>query len=154
MEIDASDQRVLTRDECLALLSKAEIGRIAISARALPLILPVPYAVADDRIVIATQDGTTLDAATRDTVVAFETDGPSGDGKIGWSVHVAGIAHHVTDTMEIDRLAELPLGSSNAPAPATFVAISTDHLWGWLAVEEDAGVGPSTLVSGVPAVSA
>ena len=91
---------MLTREECLALLATAEIGRIAVSARALPLILPVRFAMDGDRIVIATHDGTTLDAATRDTVVAFETDGPSGHSTVGWSVHVNGIARHVTDPVD------------------------------------------------------
>ena len=50
MHIDRAGLRVLTREECLALLATAEIGRIAISARALPVILPVRFAMDGDRI--------------------------------------------------------------------------------------------------------
>lgn len=53
MQIDGAGSRVLTRDECLAFLASAEIGRIAISRRALPLIVPVRFVMDRDRIVIA-----------------------------------------------------------------------------------------------------
>ena len=43
MHIDGAGVRVLARTECLALLATAEVGRIAVSARALPLILPVRF---------------------------------------------------------------------------------------------------------------
>jgi nitroimidazol reductase NimA-like FMN-containing flavoprotein (pyridoxamine 5'-phosphate oxidase superfamily) len=130
MQIDRAGLRVLTHEECLALLASAEIGRIALSARALPLILPVRFAMDGDRIVIATHDGTTLASATRDTVVAFETDGAASDGHVGWSVHVNGVARHVTDPSTLDRLAALPLPSWSADKPARFVAISTDQVAG------------------------
>ncbi len=140
MHIDRAGLRVLTREECLALLATVEIGRIAISARALPVILPVRFAMDGDRIVIATHDGTTLNTATRDTVVAFETDGAAADCEVGWSVHVNGIARHVTDPSTLDRLAELQLPSWSPHQPARFVAISTDHVAGRSAVDAVAPV--------------
>lgn len=130
MQIDRAGLRVLTRDECLALLATAEIGRIAVSARALPVILPVRFELDGDRIVFVTHHGTTLDAATHDTVVAFETDGAAGDSPCAWSVHVNGIASHVTDAASLDRLATLELPSWLAGQPTRFVAISTDHVEG------------------------
>lgn len=130
MQIDRAGLRVLTRDECLALLATAELGRIAVSARALPVILPVRFAMDGDRIVIATHHGTTLEAATRDTVVAFETDGADGDSQCAWSVHVNGIASHVIDPATLDRLAALQLPSWSAGKPTQFVAITTDHVAG------------------------
>ena len=66
MRIDGAGLRVLTREECLALLATAEVGRIGVSTRALPRIFPVCFAMDDDQIVISTQHGTTLDASTRD----------------------------------------------------------------------------------------
>lgn len=130
MQIDRAGLRVLTREECLALLTTAEIGRIAISVKALPVILPVRFAMDDDQIVISTHHGTTLDAATCGTVVAFETDGSTGGGEVGWSVHVNGIARHVTDPASVDRMAALGLPSWSAGQPARLVAISTEQLSG------------------------
>ena len=48
---------VLSRDESLRLLTTTNLGRIAISWRALPMIMPVNFALDGDRIVVATWDG-------------------------------------------------------------------------------------------------
>ena len=137
MQIDRAGLRVLTRDECLALLATVQIGRIAVSARALPVIIPVRFAMDDDRIVIATHHGTTLDNATRDTVVAFEADGATGESPFGWSVHVNGIASHITDPTRLRRIAALQLPSWSTGQPTRFVAISTDHVEGRLVTGSD-----------------
>ena len=117
------------------MLATAEVGRIGVSTRALPLIFPVCFAMDDDQIVISTQHGTTLDASTRDTVVAFEADGPSSHSSVGWSVQSTGIARHVTDPIELDRLAALALPSWSLKSPARFVTITTDQLSGRLAAD-------------------
>ena len=137
MRVDGAGLRVLTREECLAMLATAEVGRIGVSTRALPLIFPVCFAVDGDQIVISTQHGTTLDASTRDTVVAFEADGPSSHSSVGWSVQSTGIARHVTDPTELDRLAALALPSWSLKSPARFVTITTDQLSGRLAADTD-----------------
>ena len=130
MQIDRAGLRVLSRDECLRLLATAELGRIALSVRALPVILPVQFALHGERIVIATHHGTTLERATRDAVVAFEADGVTGDTESMWSVHVNGIASHVTDPAMIERLHRLQLSSWAPGQPTLFVAISSDHVTG------------------------
>ena len=135
MRIDSAGLRVLTREECLALLATAQVGHIGVSTRALPLILPVCFAMDDDQIVISTQHGTTLDASTHDAVVAFEADGPSSHSKVGWSVQSTGIARHVTDPIEHGRLAALPLPSWSLKSPARFVTITTEQLSGRLAAD-------------------
>ena len=135
MRVDGAGLRVLTREECLALLATAEVGRIGVSTRALPRIFPVCFAMDDDQIVISTQHGTTLDASTRDTVVAFEADGPSSHSTVGWSVQSTGIARHVTDPIDLDRLAALALPSWSLKSPARFVTITTDQLSGRLAAD-------------------
>ena len=135
MRIDDVGLRVLTRAECLALLATAEIGRVAVSARALPVIVAVRFVMDDDRIVVATRQGTTLDTSTSDTVVAFETDGPAGGSMLAWSVHVNGVARHVTDPVELDRLRTSSLPSWSCERPARIVSISTDQLSGRLAAD-------------------
>jgi len=142
MQIDGAGSRVLTRDECLAFLASADVGRIAISTRALPLILPVRFVMAGDKIVISTWIGTTLDASTHHTVVAFEADGPSSHSSVGWSVHVNGIARHVTDPVELDRLAALSVPSWSLTSPTRFVTITTDQLSGLLSDDCDVSFDP------------
>lgn len=85
------------------------MGRIGVSIGALPVILPVNFAVVGDRIVIRTVPGTKLDAATIHAVVAFEVDDYAPDGSSGWSVMVQGICTEVVDPGELEALAASPL---------------------------------------------
>lgn len=108
-----TDHRVvletLDRAECLRLLETAPVGRIGVSIGALPVILPVNFAVVGDRIVIRTVPGTKLDAATTRAVVAFEVDSYVPDGSSGWSVMVQGICTEIVAPEEREALATSPL---------------------------------------------
>lgn len=95
MALDTAGLRMLTASECMRLMSTVAIGRVALSHRALPMILPVHFTVDDQRIVIHTAAGTTLHQATDGAVVAFESEGPPGAVEPGWSVVVHGVARHV-----------------------------------------------------------
>ena len=95
MSIDNAGLRVLTRAECLHLLRTVNVGRVAVSHRALPTILPVHFVLSDDdRIIIRTTAGTTLATTTDQAVVAFEAEGPPGAVDPSWSVVVHGVATH------------------------------------------------------------
>ena len=65
--------------------------------QALPVILPVRYAVIGETVVFRTAPGTKLTAAMRRSVVAFEADRWDPCGAWGWSVLVQGVASEVTD---------------------------------------------------------
>jgi nitroimidazol reductase NimA-like FMN-containing flavoprotein (pyridoxamine 5'-phosphate oxidase superfamily) len=67
------------------------------SVGALPVILPVNFAILDGSVIFRTVPGTKLSAATANNVVAFEVDSYETDGRWGWSVLVQGIASEVTD---------------------------------------------------------
>ncbi len=96
MSLDTAGLRVLTRAECLHLLRTVKVGRVALSHRALPMILPVHFRIADDdSIRIVTSPGNTLHRATDRAVVAFEAEGPAGAAEPTWSVIVHGVATHV-----------------------------------------------------------
>lgn len=82
----------LDPEACRRLLTTQPVGRIGITAHALPVILPVNYAVLGDAIVFRTIPGTKLDAATNKAIVAFEVDSYEPDGRAGWSVVVVGRA--------------------------------------------------------------
>ena len=62
------------------------------------------YRLLDDRIVFRTGHGTKLDAATRNSVVAFEVDDIDPMSHAGWSVMVTGEAREVTDPERLARL--------------------------------------------------
>lgn len=82
--------RVLNRDECLALLATAPIGQLVFTYRAMPDILPVNVRVADDVLLIPFADGSLIERAARNTVVAFHADRIDEKTHLGWSVTVVG----------------------------------------------------------------
>lgn len=104
MRIDSAGLRVLTSTECLDRLGEVAVGRVALSHRALPMILPVHFRLDDaGRIMITTAPGSTLHHATAGTVVAFEADGPPGSAEPTWSVVLHGVATHAAPRPERRR---------------------------------------------------
>lgn len=108
-DVDRNGLVMLERGECLRLLGTATLGRVGLTSGALPAVLPVNYLFDGEQILIRTSPGTKLEAATRDSVVAFEIDEIDPVGHTGWSVMVQGMARHVTDPAELDRISRLPL---------------------------------------------
>lgn len=102
-------QAVLEERECLELLGRSSIGRVAVSIGAVPAVFPVNFAVLDDVIVFRTSDGTKLDAAMRKSVVAFEVDDVDPLYHEGWSVLVVGIADELRDPELLEAAENLPL---------------------------------------------
>jgi nitroimidazol reductase NimA-like FMN-containing flavoprotein (pyridoxamine 5'-phosphate oxidase superfamily) len=80
----------LTEDECWARLRSHTVGRVAVSVGTTPDVFPVNYRVRGDEIVIRTEAGTKLAAATMMTSVAFEIDEIRPTERTGWSVVVHG----------------------------------------------------------------
>ena len=97
IQIDRNGLEVLDRADCIRLLGSVSLGRIGITAGALPTILPINFRVDGDRILFRTGVGTKLDAATRGAVVAFEADDFDPMYHSGWSVVVTGVARAVDD---------------------------------------------------------
>jgi nitroimidazol reductase NimA-like FMN-containing flavoprotein (pyridoxamine 5'-phosphate oxidase superfamily) len=130
VELDRNGLEVLGRDECLRLLADRAFGRIALTSGALPVVLPVNYAMAGESVILKTGRGTKLDAATRNAVVAFEVDQVDEQARAGWSVLVTGVAEEVTDPKEIERLQRLPLDRWAPGEDGRFVRISTEIVSG------------------------
>jgi uncharacterized protein len=99
----------LSRAECLRLLASVPIGRISYTRQALPAVEPVNFALHDGAIVIKTDAGGKLAAATRRAVVAFQADDLDLVRRSGWSVTVVGRCEEVTDPGDIARLDRLRL---------------------------------------------
>jgi nitroimidazol reductase NimA-like FMN-containing flavoprotein (pyridoxamine 5'-phosphate oxidase superfamily) len=80
---------------------------VGVSVDALPVVLPVNFAVLDGDIVFRTVAGTKFHAASAGAVVAFEADAYDPDGSSGWSVLVQGVARVVTDPEELHLVEQL-----------------------------------------------
>ena len=130
VELDRNGLVMLDRDECLRLLGTCTLGRIGLTTGALPAVLPVNFWFDGKQILIRTGVGTKLAAATRDAVVAFEVDDMDPLWHSGWSVMVTGIARHLTDLAELERVATLPVARWAPRGGGHVVAIEPELISG------------------------
>src|SRR3982751_6211871 len=84
--------RALSWAECLDHLRNATVGRVGVTHRALPAIVPVNYALPGGKVVFRTEPEGMLASACASSVVAFEVDDVAPDGRSGWSVLAVGVA--------------------------------------------------------------
>jgi nitroimidazol reductase NimA-like FMN-containing flavoprotein (pyridoxamine 5'-phosphate oxidase superfamily) len=129
VELDRSGLEVLPREDCLRLLASVRIGRIGFSAAALPVILPVAFALDQQGIVVRVHAGSQLHAGTRNAVVAFEVD-DGNRSEARWSVAVTGVATELVDPAEVERARRLPLDDWSSSATDHFVRITLDLVSG------------------------
>jgi nitroimidazol reductase NimA-like FMN-containing flavoprotein (pyridoxamine 5'-phosphate oxidase superfamily) len=116
-----SDRTITELDEaeCLRLIARGGIGRIAYQSRYGPEVLPVNYQWHDGAVVFRTVAHSVLDEDLQtgivggDYQVAFEIDEIDVAGRQGWSVLIQGPAHHVS---EAERESALKAGVEPWPA--------------------------------------
>lgn len=133
----ARDLSVLGRRDCMRLLDSVTIGRVVFTARALPAVAPVNFAVVDDEIVLRTGVGSKLDAAVANSVVAFEADHFDVERRDGWSVVVVGQARVVTDAEQIALLDELGLQCWLVGDRANYIGVRPELVSGRVLVPAD-----------------
>jgi nitroimidazol reductase NimA-like FMN-containing flavoprotein (pyridoxamine 5'-phosphate oxidase superfamily) len=91
----------LTVEECLVLLRRKQVGRIAMTTAGGLRILPVNYAVVDDKIVFRTLPYGEIANSVTDAEVAFEVDDLDESMQRGWSVMAAGRCQRIDDPGEV-----------------------------------------------------
>jgi nitroimidazol reductase NimA-like FMN-containing flavoprotein (pyridoxamine 5'-phosphate oxidase superfamily) len=121
---------ILSAAQCLDLLARVSVGRVAVTVAALPAIFPVNYALLDDEIVFLTGEGTKLRAALERTVVAFQVDHIDEDAASGWSVLAVGVAEDISDPGERKAAAALGLRPFAGGDRVHFVKIRPEFLSG------------------------
>ena len=109
--------RVLSRDDCLALLAQHNFGRLAVTM-ATPVIRPVNYVFDEpsQSVVFRTAAGSKLHALLLEANAAFEIDGIDPASRTGWSVIIVGRSEEITNPSELRRLEQLGLDDW-APGP-------------------------------------
>ncbi len=130
MYSDGSALEQLPRDECLRLMGSVSVGRIVYTRRALPAVELVNFALDHGDIIIRTDSGGKLAAATQHSVVAFEVDCLDVDQQAGWSVTAIGQSREVTDPAEISQLQDMGLRSWAPGMREHFIRISPEILNG------------------------
>ena len=89
----------ISESECLRLLRRHSLGRIAVVVDEKPQIFPVNYALQDRIIVFRTAPGTKLSYAPSSNV-SFEIDEYNPESGVGWSVMVQGVARDATTALD------------------------------------------------------
>ena len=117
----------LSREDCLAMLADHSVGRIAVTSHALPVIVPVNYALSGHTVVFRTEPGGMLARACADAVVAFEVDELARDGSSGRSVLVVGVATLLTGSQAL-RATELRLVSARGEGLDQFIGIAIGRM--------------------------
>ena len=120
---------VLDRDECIDLLGRSSLGRIAVVLNGRPLMFPVNFALDGDAVVLRTDAGTKLHAS-RNGPVAFECDGTDAVYHTGWSVLATGDADEVRNAADLARMQRLPLGPWCPGRKSTWLRIQPRTLTG------------------------
>ena len=138
------DLRVLSRAESLELLASGYVGRVVLSAHALPVAVPVNYVLDGDAVVFRSGPGLTLSAAGSGTVVAFQVDHFSPELRMGWSVLATGIAHLLVDPAEVERAESLDIATWVTPsADMGFVRVELGTVSGrWLVPVAEPAAAP------------
>jgi hypothetical protein len=101
----------LGREECLALLRKGRIGRLAVLFLGEPHVLPLNYAADESGVVVFRTAELTVATQAALAKVAFEVDAIDSERREGWSVVVHGRGRDITDATDPDavRLRHLPV---------------------------------------------
>jgi len=106
LEQEATDHRgsrVLAMDDCVTLLRRVDVGRLAFIHDGEPELLPVTFGVDGISPVFRTTWGSKLDALARGRVVALEADALDVVDGVAWSVVVKGRAEIEYDDAAVAR---------------------------------------------------
>ncbi len=98
----------LSLEECWGLLRRSSLGRLALSARALPVILPVQHRVDGGTIVMCLGSEPPFDPVVDDVVAAFAVESIDPGTSTGWTVHVQGM---LTGVSRLDGTDRCPVGA-------------------------------------------
>lgn len=116
--------------ECLELLERQEVGRLAVSISSLPDIFPINFVVDRGCVVFRTAAGTKLAASVLGRGVAFEVDGVDDTTGEAWSVIVKGHAVELQRMHERFAAAGLPLFPWHASPKHRYLKIEPVQITG------------------------
>jgi hypothetical protein len=120
-QLDRSGLEVLDVPACLGLLQSCDgLGRLGLTQRALPVVLPVAFGLVDDDPVFRVGPGAVRSAAETSAVCCFEVDAAGTDWSWAWSVVVIGALELMRDPDLVERAGALGLpdwGSGTSWSP-------------------------------------
>ena len=110
VEVDEQGLQILDTEACVALLGSVSLGRIALTYRALPVILPVAFALKNGDVLFGVGKGALAKAADSRQIVCFQIDHLDAGAGEAWSVCAVGQLSVLSTRQEIDEAERLDLG--------------------------------------------
>ena len=104
MREDLDGLQILDERQCRTLVQRVRVGRIALTHRAMPLILPVTFGLANFDLIFSVGAGVLAEAAEQSQIVCFQADSLEADRAASWTVSVVGRLAPVVDEDDL-RLA-------------------------------------------------
>lgn len=101
-----------------------------VTDKALPAAFPVNFALLDEDVVFMTREGSKLEVARAEEVVAFQADEIDPLAETGWSVLIQGWATQITDPDELARARALRLRPWATGEGLQFVRIRSEVMSG------------------------
>jgi hypothetical protein len=123
--IELTNPTTLDRAECLRLLGTTSVGRLGVTLRGLPWVVPVRFVFDGARILVDVGPDPAIIAAVRDAVVAFEADDVDASSHERWSVMATGIARRLHWSWRGDG------SDHDHAAEGNILAIDPEILTGW-----------------------
>jgi hypothetical protein len=114
---------VLDAVECRRLLASADIGRIAFTEAAMPVIQPASFVLRGEDVFIPTGPTSRLAVGSRGAVLAFEVDDYDLVERTGWNVTVIGPSRLVGAPGQIRELDELGVRPWAPAATHCYIAL-------------------------------
>ena len=121
---------ILDQDTCRQRLDASGTGRLGFTDGALPVILPVPFALQDGDVMIPAHRDSPVLKALRGAVVAFEVDSYDAATRTGWSVTVVGPTRVVSHAAEVAAL-QLRFSTHPPTTDRCYIAVLLGLLRGW-----------------------
>ena len=86
----STPEELIPEHRCWELLATVSVGRLALSVRALPVILPVQFYLDGHRLAICLEHHQFPERSLNDVIIAFAADAIDPVTRSGWSVQVQG----------------------------------------------------------------
>jgi nitroimidazol reductase NimA-like FMN-containing flavoprotein (pyridoxamine 5'-phosphate oxidase superfamily) len=109
--------KVLDDEQCVALLQSARFGRVALTVRAMPIIVPVHFMMLGNDPVFPIGSASIARATDRDEVVCFQADWVAPDGDDAWSVAIVGRLALLTAPEDLQAATAHDFGSWSTANP-------------------------------------
>ena len=122
-------------EQCLAQLGRAQFGRIALTLQAVPVVVPVRYALSDGGTILFTVSVDQLREALHGTVTTLQADGFDEASGRRWSVIAVGTTRRVevSDGIGLREIASLSVPDATAVEQDTVFRLDHQILSGrWL----------------------